>query len=178
MKIHTGGKPGERDIVFTVSEGEVERIWSIDFVGNAAFSTDLLKARIKSRDARSGVTAYIFNKASQESLEEDKERLLNYYRGLGYFDARVDYSMDYDDSGKWIYVTFVVSEGAQYSVRNIELAGNQYFIPVKSCRSSNCTMPNLSIKGRKPTTNDSFATCTVKKVSSSPTLPADQISAR
>jgi outer membrane protein insertion porin family len=127
IRIQSGGKPGERDIVFVVSEGEVERIWSIDIVGNKAFSTSLLKARIKSHDARSGITAYAFNKASKESLDADRDRLLTYYRSLGYFDARVDYSMDYDDSGKWIFVTFVVSEGSPYSVRNVEIAGNQYY---------------------------------------------------
>jgi outer membrane protein insertion porin family len=127
VRIASGDKPGDRDIVFEIAEGELERIWSIDFVGNQAFSGDLLKARIKSRDARSGITAYIKNKASHESLREDTEQLLKYYRGLGYFDARVDFNLDYDETGKWMYVTFIVSEGQQYMVRNIEVAGNQYF---------------------------------------------------
>jgi outer membrane protein insertion porin family len=127
VQVVSGSKPGERDIVFEISEGEVERIWSIEFVGNAAFNSELLKAKIKSKDARGGVTAYIFNKASPESLDQDKERLLNYYRSLGYFDTRIDYRLDYDDSGKWIYVTFIISEGEQYFVRKVEIAGNQYF---------------------------------------------------
>jgi outer membrane protein insertion porin family len=127
VRIVAGDKPGDRDVVFEISEGEVERIEEINFVGNKAFSSDLLKARIKSRDARMGVTRYIFNKASKESLDADREQLLKYYRSLGYFDARIDYALDYDDTGKWMYVTFVISEGEQYSVRKIELAGNQYF---------------------------------------------------
>ncbi len=127
VQIVSGDKPGDRDVVFEISEGEVERIEDIKFVGNKAFSSDLLKARIKSRDSRMGITRYIFNKASKESLDADREQLLKYYRSLGYFDARIDYALDYDDTGKWMYVTFVVSEGEEYSVRNIELAGNQYF---------------------------------------------------
>ncbi len=127
IQIISGDKPGERDVFFEINEGEVERIEEIKFVGNKAFSSDLLKARIKSRDSRMGVTRYIFNKASKESLDADREQLLKYYRSLGYFDTRIDYALDYDDSGKWMYVTFVVSEGEQYFVRSIELAGNQYF---------------------------------------------------
>ncbi len=127
VQVYKGSKPGEREIVFKISEGPVERIWDIQFVGNVAFSTELLKAKIKSRDARNGLTPYIFNKASPESVENDKERLLNYYRSLGYFDARVDHRIDYDDSGKWINLMFVVSEGERYSIRKVEVAGNRYY---------------------------------------------------
>lgn len=127
VQVVSGNSPGERDIVFKISEGPVERIWDIKFIGNVAFEESLLKAKIKSRDARYGVTSYAFNKASPDSISDDKERLLNYYRGLGYFDARVDHRIDYDDSGKWIYLTFVVSEGRRYSIRNVEIAGNQFY---------------------------------------------------
>lgn len=127
VQVFQGNKPGERDIVFKISEGPVERIWDIRFVGNVEFKADLLKAKIKSRDSRNGLTAYAFNKASPESIADDKERLLNYYRSLGYFDARVDHQIEYDDSGKWIYLTFVIAEGERYRVRNIEIAGNQYY---------------------------------------------------
>ncbi|MDZ4848017.1 MAG: POTRA domain-containing protein [Pirellulaceae bacterium] len=127
VQVVSGNKPGERDIVFKISEGELERTWEIKFVGNVEFSSALLKAKIKSRDSRYGVTAYAFNKASPESAAEDKDRLLNYYRSLGYFDARVDHVIDYDDKGKWIYLTFVISEGKRYNVRNVEVAGNQYY---------------------------------------------------
>jgi len=143
VQVVTGAKPGERDIVFKISEGPVERIWDIKFIGNTAFEESLLKAKIKSRDARNGVTAYAFNKASPDSIADDKERLLNYYRGLGYFDARVDHRIDYDDKGKWIYLTFVVSEGNRYTVRNVEIAGNQFY-------SSDEIQPLLKVKLSEP----------------------------
>ncbi len=127
VQIFSGSKLGDRDVIFKISEGPVERIEDIQFVGNVAFSSALLQAKIKSRDSRYGLTRYMFNKASTESLEGDKERLANYYRSLGYFDARVDYRIDYSDDGKFIYLTFVISEGKRYSVRNVEVAGNQYY---------------------------------------------------
>lgn len=143
VQVHEGNKPGERSIVFTISEGPIERIQEIRFAGNVAFKSDLLKAKIKSRDARHGLTQYMFNKASQASLEDDRERLLNYYRSLGYFDARVDFKMEYDESGKWINVTFIIAEGKPYSVRNVEVAGNQYY-------QSGEIMPLLKVKPNDP----------------------------
>ncbi len=99
VQVVSGNTIGDRDIVFKISEGDLERIWEIRFVGNQDFSSALLQAKIKSRDARGGLTAYIMNKASPESITEDKERLLNYYRGLGYFDARIEHRIDYSDDG-------------------------------------------------------------------------------
>ena len=52
IQILKGLKPGERDVHFLINEGPVERVNSIRFVGNEAFGSDLLKARIKSRDSR------------------------------------------------------------------------------------------------------------------------------
>ncbi len=127
VQVFQGAKVGETEVVFRISEGERERIWRIDIVGNNSFATDLLKAKIKSRDALLGVRGYISNAADPIKLDADKERLEGYYRSLGYFDAKVDYSTKYDADGKWLYVTFVVSEGNQYSINEITIQGNKYF---------------------------------------------------
>lgn len=127
IQVRRGLKPGEREIQFLINEGPVERINRISFVGNRAFSGDLLKARIKSRDSRHGLTSWMFNKASNLKLEEDREALMGYYRSLGYFDARVDYRKDYNDTGDFIDVTFVVSEGERYSVSSVTIVGTQRY---------------------------------------------------
>jgi outer membrane protein insertion porin family len=127
IQVYKGAKVGETDVVFRISEGERERIWEIDIIGNQAFPTDLLKAKIKSRDSLYGARSYVMNEADPMKLDADKERLEGYYRSLGYFDAKVDYSTKYDEDGKWLYVTFVVSEGKQYFINEISIRGNQYF---------------------------------------------------
>ncbi len=43
VKLHSGTKPGENDVVFRISEGELERIDKIRFVGNSEFSSEILK---------------------------------------------------------------------------------------------------------------------------------------
>lgn len=127
VQIREGHRPTDTRVFFEISEGNVERVWSIEFDGNVVFSTALLKTKIKSADARSGVTPYMFNKANLLQIEEDTQRLVAYYRSLGYFRARVNHRMNYDPTGTWVYLTFIVDEGPQFSVRNISIAGNQYF---------------------------------------------------
>lgn len=127
VQIREGHRPTDTRIFFEISEGNVERVWSIEFEGNVVFSSALLKAKIQSGDARSGVTPYMFNKANLLQIEEDTQRLVAYYRSLGYFRARVNHRMNYDQSGTWVFLTFVVDEGPQFSIRNISIAGNQYF---------------------------------------------------
>jgi outer membrane protein insertion porin family len=127
VQVREGAKPGERRVFFEIAEGNVERIWSIEFVGNAVFNTALLKTKIQSRDALNGVRAYLFNIANISKIQSDEERLTAYYRSLGYFQARVKHRIEYDTSGTWMNVTFVIDEGPQFQIRNIHIAGNQYF---------------------------------------------------
>ena len=127
IQIREGHRPNDTRVWFEISEGNVERIWDIGFEGNQVISSAILKTKIKSKDARSGATAYIMNIANLSQIEEDTQRLVAYYRSLGYFRARVNHRMNYDDKGVWIYLTFVVDEGPQFFVRNISIAGNKYF---------------------------------------------------
>jgi outer membrane protein insertion porin family len=127
VQIIEGNKPSDTRIFFEIAEGNVERVWSINFEGNVVFSSALLKSKIKSADARGGATPYLMNKANLLQIEEDTQRLTAYYRSLGYFRARVSHRMDYDPTGVWVYLTFVIDEGPQFYVRTISIAGNQYF---------------------------------------------------
>jgi outer membrane protein insertion porin family len=125
--VKEGNQAKDRRVFFSISEGPLERIWDISFEGNVIFSDDLLKTKIKSRDARNGLTPWMFNKANLNQLREDTDRLITYYRSLGYFQARADFQLDYYEGGEYVKVVFVVSEGPQFYVRNITIMGNKYF---------------------------------------------------
>lgn len=127
VQVREGNRPTDTRIWFEIAEGNVERVWEIGFEGNVVFPSSLLKTKIKSRDSHSGATAWMFNKANLMQIEEDTQRLVAYYRSLGYFRARVNHRMNYDESGTWVYLTFIVDEGPQFFIRNISIAGNQYF---------------------------------------------------
>ena len=57
-------------------------------------------------------------------LDEDRQKLIEYYQSQGFFEAKVTpVTRPGDDPGK-IDLTFVVSEGTQYKVRNVIIEGN------------------------------------------------------
>lgn len=127
ITVREGNKASDRRVYFEISEGQLERISSVGFEGNVIFSDEVLKTKIKTRDSRRGLTRYLFNVANLNTIREDADRLTTYYRSLGYFQARIDYRMDYNTTGDLADVKFVVDEGPQFFVRNISVIGNRFF---------------------------------------------------
>ncbi|NMC19513.1 MAG: BamA/TamA family outer membrane protein, partial [Thermogutta sp.] len=67
---------------------------------------------------------------NRETLDGDVERLTAYYRGLGFFRARVGREIDvrpdpFDSNREWVAVTFVIDEGPRYRIRNLAFFGNE-----------------------------------------------------
>jgi outer membrane protein insertion porin family len=143
IQVVKGLKPGEREVHFLINEGPVERLNSISFVGNEAFSTELLKARIKSRDSRYGITKYVGNICSDLKLSEDRDGLLGYYRSLGYFDAKVEFQKAYNETGEFVDATFVIYEGDRYSVSSISISGMERY-------TQDELLPHLKLKANDP----------------------------
>ena len=127
VTIEEGDKPTDTRVVLRVDEGHVERIWSVDFIGNDPnlVSDARLKTLIKSKP---GFLKYLFRgKVDYSQIDEDEQRLVSYYRGLGYFRATVSREVEYDDSNQWISLRFVINEGPRYKIRNISVVGNQKY---------------------------------------------------
>lgn len=120
-----GDKPGDRGVVLQVREGPVERIESVNFIGNTVVSDARLRTQIESKP---GVLWYLLRgKVDREKINADVEKLTAYYRNLGYFNARIGREMKYDDSGKWLKLTFVIDEGPRYRIRNVSIRGADRF---------------------------------------------------
>ena len=143
IQISQGLKPGEREVEFIVNEGPVERINKIQFIGNQAFGTDILKTKISSADARHGLTSYMFNMASDHKMEEDRETLMGYYRSLGYFDARVAFRKEYNSRGDFLDLTFIISEGKRYRIKSVSIAGTKRYQPSE-------LLPHMKLKTGEP----------------------------
>jgi outer membrane protein insertion porin family len=126
IEVVEGNKAGDRRVYFSIAEGPVERIWSINFVGNRLFTGPVLKTKVSCRDARNGLTTYVGNVASKTKIEDDTRMLVAFYRSLGYFNARVDHRMTYYDGGNFIDLTFVIDEGEQFHIREISVVGNRF----------------------------------------------------
>lgn len=118
---------GGIDVSFLINEGTATVIRSINFEGNQIFSDKTLKDNLKLKEKG------LFNKGSfQEStLELDKQTIMAYYLNRGYIDANLvdvirEESLD-EDGNSVMDITFVISEGYQYTYAGIDFQGNWLF---------------------------------------------------
>jgi len=115
-----GGNTGDTQVVIEIFEGPKVQVGSIGFVGNQ-FATDAtLKTKIGTRKP---IIFGLFGKYHREMLDEDRQKLIEYYQKQGFFEAKVTPETRLNNKGK-IELTFVVSEGTQYTVRNLIIEGN------------------------------------------------------
>lgn len=113
-------------VVFRINEGPKERINSIQVVGNTIVSESRLKKIIKSRGPMVGVLTYVGNTADINKVNSDVDLLASYYHNLGFLTATVGRRLDYDESGKWMDVTFVINEGPRFRINEIQIVGNEF----------------------------------------------------
>jgi outer membrane protein insertion porin family len=125
VSIFEGDQPGDRNLVFLINEGQLERIGSVMFEGNSISPDGVLKTKVQSKP---GYFWYLFGgKVDRAKIDADTQTLTAYYRSLGYFRARVSRSLDYDESGKWLTLKFIIDEGPRYKVRNVAIEGGTKF---------------------------------------------------
>jgi len=116
-----GGNQGDKKIVIEIFEGPKAKVTSIDFKGNQFASAATLRTHIDTRKTILG----LFGKYHAELLEDDRQKLVDYYHANGFFEAKVATMIRSQDTPGEIGVTFVISEGIQYKVRNVIIEGNR-----------------------------------------------------
>ena len=132
VEIKTTLTPLERNRVavqFDVVEGDSAKIQQINLVGNKAFTEKELLSEITSTTP-GWLTWYTKNdQYSKARLGGDIEILRSFYLNRGYLEFNVDstqVSISPDKQG--IYITINVTEGPQYTVSSVKLAG-QMLVP-------------------------------------------------
>ncbi len=126
VTILEGTKPTDRGIVYLINEGVSQRIWTVDFIGNEFVSNGRLKQLIKSKPP---ILKLFKGYMNREQIERDVDQLTAYYRSFGFFQAKVSRKLDKNKNGEWVNLTFVISEGPRYKIRNIKFMGNTKFEP-------------------------------------------------
>jgi outer membrane protein insertion porin family len=126
VTIAEGNRAEDRGVVLIISEGPLQRIWAVKFTGNdgSVIPDGRLKTLIESKP---GFLKFFGGKVDHEKISADIEKLIVYYRGLGYFRARIGRQIEYDANQKWLTINFVVDEGPRYVVRDVSVVGNQKF---------------------------------------------------
>ena len=122
VEIAEGNKVGDDEVVYLISEGYSEKVWWTGFEGNTIVNDARLRTQIQTKP---GFVWLFKGYVDEKKLAEDKDRLINYYHSLGYFQVQV--SREVEGTGRWRKVTFVINEGPRYYVRNIKFIGNEKF---------------------------------------------------
>ena len=131
VEITRGDELGDRGVVFRISEGPKQRVLSVEFEGNKIAGSERLRTLIQSKP---GLFLWINSDFTRKKLDEDVETLINYYRKLGFFYAKVDRvfveTRGYTGLGQnrgWVKVKFIIDEGPRCKIRDIRFVGNNVF---------------------------------------------------
>lgn len=121
-------KDGGVEITFNINEGSNTVINEIKITGNSIVSERALKKKLELKEVgllKDG--AYI-----PSTLEQDKQRIIAYYRERGYADANVqdvtiDSHFNEEKQRNELTINFIIQEGAQYVFGGLSIRGNEVF---------------------------------------------------
>ncbi len=138
IEVLVGDRPTDVGVVYLINEGVKQRVKETSFVGNSLVSSARLKSLVSENP---GFLYLIGGEFSRERLDEDVTKLLEYYRSLGCFDARVDREFEvggqfkfFNQINEWITVKYIIDEGPRYKIRNFLFEGNRV-IPTEELRA-------------------------------------------
>jgi hypothetical protein len=107
VEILEGDKPGDRRVVYRITEGELAKVAGISFKGNAFLTAEWLQSLIQSsRDNFDLCCNY-----SSELVEKDILRLEEYYRDFGFKDVRVRRELVWSEDNRSVEILFHIDEG-------------------------------------------------------------------
>lgn len=127
VTILEGTKPTDKGITYLINEGVSEKIWNVEFVGNQFVSEGRLRTIVKSKPP---IVKLFKGYLDRDQVDTDVELLTAYYRSFGFFQAKVSRKLDHYPRANWTQITYVVSEGPRYNIRNVRFLGNTKFEPV------------------------------------------------
>lgn len=152
ITVFEGDKPTDRRAVYVINEGPKQKVLWTRFVGNTIASDARLRTQIQSKPP----IAYLFKgEVDREQIDEDCNRLVAYYRNLGFMQAKVGRELEYNDSQDWLTLTFVIHEGPRAKVRNISVLGNskipteELMSEMKLKRDNWLSLPAMTADARK-----------------------------
>lgn len=124
VTILEGTKLNDRGAIYLIHEGPEQKIKIVHFVGNTITTEARLRTQITSKKP---IFFFFGGKFDHKKLDEDIDKLTAYYRGLGFFKARIGREFTYNDEQNQVLITFVIEEGPRYKVREVRLLGNTKF---------------------------------------------------
>jgi outer membrane protein insertion porin family len=108
-----------------ISEGEESRIQHINVVGNNSFADEELLDLFEQGTKPWWLFLSRRDRYSREQFSGDLERLESFYLDSGYVEFNIDSTpISITPDKEQIYITVNVSEGPQFTIENVDLAGD------------------------------------------------------
>ena len=120
-------RTGRATVTFEITETPKVKIKDVEFVGTTAFSQRKLRKTVKTR--RRWMFSWLTGSGvlKDEQLQEDREKLGEFYRNAGYIDFELrDIKYIYDTPNR-LRLQFVLHEGSQYRVGAVNFKGVTLF---------------------------------------------------
>jgi outer membrane protein insertion porin family len=118
-------KPNRVSLKVRADEGRKVQIKRIRFDGNAAYEDKKLRKQMKETKENGWFRGGDFDK---EKYEEDKEKVLAFYRNHGYRDAEImGDTLYYDADKKDLFIDLSVHEGRRYVFGDVSFHGHALF---------------------------------------------------
>src|SRR5262245_28168603 len=122
--LEEGDKVGDTRVVFAITEGPELKVKSIKFTGQGDWvSQARLRTQVNSSSAILGIGG-VFD---PRKLEADVMQLREYYKNLGYLDAKIDHEVQFTRDQSGVILVFHIDEGPRYKVAKVEVAGNKQY---------------------------------------------------
>lgn len=112
---------------FEIKESPKVKIKEVDFVGAKAFTQRQLRKVIKTR--KHWMFSWLTGSGhlKDEQFEEDREKLVEFYREHGYLDFEIKNVEFLNPTPTTMIIRFIVYEGTQYHVGSVKFTGNKIF---------------------------------------------------
>ncbi len=120
---------GDKGVKFTIEEGKKVFIKAIRFRGNKAFSASKLKDQMSTQEEGWFTWITDSNVLDRSKLDQDREKLTDFYYNHGYMTARVGEPEIKREQGGLV-VTFDINEGPRFKVGSISASG-EMVVPQK-----------------------------------------------
>jgi len=124
VELVEGNKPTDTRVIYQIVEGPVVKVEGIDFRGADEASTARLRTQLITKKQFLGLFG---GKFTPMSMELDRQKLTDYYHGLGYLNVRITPEVERTKDVGAVRIVYHISEGQRYYVAGKDITGNKSF---------------------------------------------------
>jgi outer membrane protein assembly complex protein YaeT len=122
VELAEGSKPSDARVVYHVVEGPKVKVAGVRFRGNQFADAGRLKTQLMTKKQFAGFIGGTFR---QQTLDADRQRLTEYYHGLGFLGVRVTPEVVRTEDLGEVTVVYHIEEGERYRVAARQIDGNK-----------------------------------------------------